>query len=103
MWYEFADGSNPYIAWKVETDWRMIRKYEVEQSGALGFTVYGKRNFKPTYQNCKALLRDTAIEWQSNFGRCAYSWGELAKWQDFFETYGKRYGLLREFRENGIC
>lgn len=29
--------------------------------------------------------------------------GELYHIQNFFETMGKRYGLLREFRENCIC
>ena len=32
----------------------------------------------------------------------AYSWDDLASWGDFFTETGKRFGLLREFRENGI-
>ena len=30
------------------------------------------------------------------------SWGELAQWQDHFSRLGRKYGLLREFAENGI-
>jgi hypothetical protein len=29
--------------------------------------------------------------------------GELADASDFFEINGKKYGLLRKFRENCIC
>lgn len=27
---------------------------------------------------------------------------QLAEWADVFERLGKRYGLIREFKENGI-
>ena len=30
------------------------------------------------------------------------SWNELAEVSERFYTLGKRYGLLKEFRENGI-
>lgn len=30
-------------------------------------------------------------------------WSDLATWGEFFAKYGKRYGLMREFHENGIC
>ncbi len=50
----------------------------------------------------KEVIRQTAIEWQANFPNHDYSLGELLYFQGIFEKYGKRYGLLREFRENGI-
>lgn len=50
----------------------------------------------------KQRARDKAIMWQSMFGENSYSWGELFTFSDYFTKLGKRYGLLREFRENGI-
>ena len=55
------------------------------------------------YQEMKEKAREEAIEWQLDFDGHCYSWGELAYFQDYFETLGRRYGLLKEFRENGIC
>lgn len=62
------------------------------------FKVGGK-----TYAEKKENLRDLAIEYSNNVGNTCLSYGELAKIGDFFEKNGKRYGLLREFKENGIC
>lgn len=57
---------------------------------------------KRTYADIKAELRQRAIDWQNSSVFHDYSYGELAIIQDYFERKGKRYGLLREFRENGI-
>jgi len=63
----------------------------------LEFKISGK-----TYTERKASLEDIAI-WYSNLcGEWACSYGELFLVTDFFEKYGKRYGLLTDFRENGI-
>lgn len=56
-----------------------------------------------TYQQCKEEAREQAIEWQREFENQNYSWSELADWAVHFERLGKRYGLLKEFKENGIC
>lgn len=55
-----------------------------------------------TYAEMKEKARQEAIEWQAGFSAHNYSYGELAVWQNYFEKSGKRYGLLTEFRENGI-
>lgn len=55
-----------------------------------------------TYQERKASLQELAIEY-SNTCYPDLSWGELATVNSFFETYGRRYGLLRKFKENAIC
>jgi hypothetical protein len=55
------------------------------------------------YQVEKEKARQKAIDWQYEFSETSMSWGELATYQAYFEAIGKRYGLLREFRENGIC
>lgn len=54
------------------------------------------------YQIKKYETRQEAIEWQSNFDNHNYSWGEIAKWNNYFYKKGKRYGLLKEFKENAI-
>ena len=56
-----------------------------------------------TYEKRKALLRDLAIQWQYEFSEEPWDFWDSFKCEQFFEKYGKRYGLLREFRENAIC
>ena len=56
-----------------------------------------------TYQQGKERARERAIEWQLDYGNHNYSYGELADFYEYFRRLGKRYGLLREFHENGIC
>lgn len=58
---------------------------------------------KTYYQERKAELREEAIEWQQTLSAWHPSDSELAYCQEYFEELGRRYGLLREFRENGIC
>lgn len=55
------------------------------------------------YQERKNDLQEKAIEWSNSVGQYPkWSYGEFAIIQGFFETNGRRYGLIREFRENGI-
>jgi len=56
-----------------------------------------------TYAQNKAVLRDFAVEWQWWALNTAMYWSDAAFWGDYFTRQGKRYGLLREFRENGVC
>lgn len=55
-----------------------------------------------TYAEKKAKLREEAVSWQHDFSRHNYSYGELAEKQAYFEKEGKKFGLIKEFRENGI-
>ena len=73
------------------------------------FTVENIIDFLPltvsgaTYQDRKNDLYEKALTW-CNAGRVAnWSYSELAEIQSFFEENGKRYGLIKEFHENGIC
>lgn len=54
------------------------------------------------YSRLKEAARHAAIEWQLTFGDEPMSWSELADACQRFYTLGKRYGLLKEFSENGI-
>ena len=61
------------------------------------------KNTKTTYATKKAVARQEAIDWQDDFRNHNYSYGELAEFGYHFEKLGRKYGLLKEFRENGIC
>lgn len=62
--------------------------------------MYKYQQFMTEYRRRKASARCKAIEWQA--ADAAHSWEELAEATAYFEKLGRRYGLLREFRENGI-
>ena len=53
------------------------------------------------YKKRKAEVRAEAVEY--SYSEEELSYGELADKQDYFRRLGKRYGLLREFKENAIC
>ena len=71
--------------------------YNCKLTEAYPLIVRGK-----TWKEKKAFLHQLALD--ISYAECGgLSWGEEAILGDFFERYGKRFGLLREFRENGIC
>lgn len=55
-----------------------------------------------TYQKAKEKARNKAIEYQLSFDGKCLSWSELAYYTSYFERLAKRYGLVKEFKENGI-
>jgi hypothetical protein len=55
-----------------------------------------------TYRQRKDAARDAAIELQNQTNERAVSWKEITEICAYFEKQGKRYGLLTEFRENGL-
>lgn len=55
-----------------------------------------------TYQERKAEARAEAIETQQKIQRLALSYGEINDLSSYFYKTGKKYGLLKEFRENFI-
>ena len=57
---------------------------------------------KQDYTKGKERARELAKRWQSEFGNTSHSYAELATDAARFERLGRRFGLLREFRENGI-
>lgn len=74
---------------------------EVETLEIIPFQIHGK-----TYADRKENARQLAIDFQNCEDGSAdinLSYRELSYIQSFFEHVGKRYGLLREFRENAIC
>ncbi|MBO7671963.1 hypothetical protein J6S88_00990 [bacterium] len=80
--------------------WEEVHNYtfspEVEIIAITDFKVRGK-----TYQEKQLSLRDQAILW--SYADFPLSWGEAVWIANYFYKNGKRYGLLKEFKENGIC
>lgn len=54
------------------------------------------------YQKRKESARQEAIDWQLENSEYPYSYEGLSIIGNYFYKIGKRYGLLREFRENAI-
>lgn len=57
---------------------------------------------KETYKDKKEWVRSQAIEYQYIMSREQWSYSTIAEMCGIFSKLGKRYGLLKEFRENGI-
>ena len=68
-----------------------------EQLEIINFQITGK-----TYKERKASAEQLAIDF-SYADTSGMSYGELNEIAWFFEKVGKRYGLLKDFRENAIC
>lgn len=54
------------------------------------------------YELMQAAIRETAQEWQERSTEKRLSYAELLHDIRIFENYAKKYGLQREFREQGI-
>ena len=55
------------------------------------------------YQAGKARAREKAIQFQTNIANgVLYSYYDIANIQIMFERLARRYGLVKEFRENAI-
>lgn len=63
----------------------------------LDFKIAGK-----TYVERKNAARQLAIDYQYMDDCGGLSWGEFAVITSYFEKIGRRYGLIQEYRENGI-
>ena len=103
----FTDGTNPYITYSDQALIKMFSKYDVDMIGINSFIVNGPAawySVKPltAREKMKAIIREIAQRWQDGFDRFNYSYFDFLNWQNFFEEYGRKYGLLREFKENGI-
>ena len=55
-----------------------------------------------TYRKRKEELRQQAIRWQYQISGADVSYYYLAQCQALIKRKAKRYGLIKEFRENGI-
>ena len=51
----------------------------------------------------KEQAREQAINFSTKFYNKQFSYSELIAISDHFKKTGKKFGLLNEFKENGIC
>lgn len=69
---------------------------DIEALAVLEFKTHGK-TYAERRENLRALAVDFSLSCEGGF-----SWGEEIQVVSWFEKNGKKYGLTREFRENGI-
>ena len=50
----------------------------------------------------RAEARQFAIDWQSWMDGRVMGWGDAAEWAKEFEYLANEFGLVEEFKENGI-
>jgi len=69
-----------------------------------GKRIMKNYNNKTNYYRQRQIeLREEAIDWQESFANgFTYYWSEMIEFYDYFYTMGKRYGLLKEFKNEGI-
>ena len=74
---------------------------EVEINAEVFLGLSGK-----SYEEKQASARNAASEYSRALPDGYFndfSWNEIAIINNWFEKVGKRYGLLREFKENALC
>ena len=108
MWrhIEFKNGANAYISMTDDNFAKCVFAYNLEAekiSPGVSYFTAGGYNPAKTYTERKNRLEDLAIEYSHAAGNGCESWEDVAEWQAFFRYYGRRYGLMRVFRENAIC
>lgn len=54
------------------------------------------------YQEKKAQARQEAIQWQQEQAKKSLYYSEIMEAVEHFRKLAKKYGLVREFVENGI-
>ena len=65
-------------------------------------TILTVRKNASKYELMQAAVRESAQEWQQRTTEKSLSYAELLHDTRIFKKYAKKYGLQREFRENGI-
>jgi hypothetical protein len=54
------------------------------------------------YARGKAKTREYAMQLQADLSESSISYAELAEMQNKLKKLGTQYGLIREFKENGL-
>lgn len=113
---EYADKE--YNNDKKNTKKRDVYRYIVAQEAVLNDLCYeleiddliddGLDDEEADYMNSnkytrgKARTRELAIQLQADLSESSISYAELAEIQDKLRKLGTQYGLIREFKENGL-
>ena len=103
---KFTDGSNPYILTDESQLYKWLYNYDLDLNkiaeGAF-FVTATETTSRKTYQQAKEAARLFAIDTQNIISESNFSYGEIVDISDTLYSLGKRFGLVREFRENCIC
>ena len=103
----FTDGSNPYILTDESHLYKWLYNYVLELNkiadGAIFFVTATGTTRRKTYQKAKEAARLFAIDAQNIISENNFSYGEIADISDTLHALGRRFGLVREFKENCIC
>lgn len=114
MWahIEWNDGSNPYVALHNETFEEVCYGNELKLLGfsPARFLATNRRNIREfghqrpsnDYYSRKYFWRKWFIDFSDESVNFSESWNDVVEWTDFAEYIARKYGLVREFRENGI-
>lgn len=70
----------------------------IETLAIIPFTVHGSN-----YAERRENVRGTAMEFQTANDCDGLYMSDMSQIYGWFEKMGKRYGLLKEFRENAVC
>ncbi len=107
---DFSNCSNGYVGRSVGTLYRWLRGYDLAPvecvtggGWVLFFKATPRRRRLRTYAEMQDAARNLAIDWQDAATEWHMSYATCAAWCELFTDLGRRYGLMREFRENGIC
>ena len=86
-------------------NWREYQHYTFSSSRLVLFCCDTKRLkvCGKTREQKKDSAREIAVHWQYTIGDFCPSYMDFAIAGGYFTALGRKYGLLREFRENGIC
>lgn len=103
---DWHDGSNPYIATSNDTFEKLAYRNELTLT-CLDPTMFdAKRRRSPVsycdYYSKKYFWREWFIDFSHDSANFDESWAVYEDWMEFTEYIARKYGLVREFRENGL-
>ena len=100
---DLRDTSNPRITWSASEFLAWLRNWDLEIVGTCAYIAHSAPSSPSTYANNKEAVRDLALKFERWANERDLSYGDFAEWGALFETLGRKFGLLTEFREKAIC
>ena len=98
----FYHGGNNYITFSAAAFENLIHKYNLSFITSDFLSADCINLNQKTYNGKKENIREFARLFQEYAAGAVLSWDDVIKWTAFFEYAGKKYGLLKEFRTEGI-
>lgn len=95
--FEHCAGGFYYTRYMSSDDIKELRANYKDAKKAGAFALDGFKGRAVIINNGNEV-----ILWSYAGGAANWSYSELSEIQSFFEANGKRYGLIKEFTENGI-